>query len=63
MAMSFSNISNTVWDGNFSKTDKNGIGISQQTYEGLKITVSSITTDSKFFYIKSDTLIQIFLGL
>ena len=50
--------------GNFPKTDKNKIFISQQTYEWLKITVSSVTTGSSFFfYIKSDTFIQIFLGL
>ena len=36
----------------------------QQTYEGLKITVSSKTTgNSFFFHIKSDTFIQIVLGL
>lgn len=35
--------------------------ISQQTHEGLKITVSSITKYSIFFfYIKSNTFIQIF---
>ena len=70
MVMSFSNISKTVfvsikqWVGYFPKTGETEIVISEQTYEGPKITVSSITTGSSFlFYIKSDTFIQILLGL
>ena len=56
MVMSFSNISKTVfvsikqWVGYFPKTGETEIVISQQTYEEPKITVSSITTGSSFFF-------------
>ena len=50
--------------GDFPKTDKNKIVMLQETYEWLKITVSSISTSSSFFfYINSDAFIQIFLDL
>ena len=51
--------------GNFPKTDKNKIVMLQETYEWLKITVSSISIRSSFFffYINSDVFIQIFLDL
>ena len=46
------------WDGIFPKTDKNEIVKSQQTCDELKITASSITTGSRFFFhIKSDNFI------
>ena len=50
--------------GNFPKTDKNKIVMLQESYEWLKITVTSISTSSSFFiYINSDAFIQIFLDL
>ena len=45
-----------------SKTDKIKQS-SQQTYEDLKITVSSVTAGRSFFNIKTDSFIQIFFGL
>ena len=60
--MSLGNIKNTdlilskQWYANFPTTDKNKVVISQQTYEGFKITVTSITTGGSL-----DIFIQIFL--
>ena len=35
-------------DGNFSKKEKNKMSISQQTYEGLKISINSIIEGIQF---------------